>query len=111
MAKGCGARAQGWAWAGLGQGLGRAWGWACARVEALQTSPNPNPDPDPDPNPNPSPNQVRWAEEFGLKLVLDLHGAPGSQNGEQTAGWEDPLWTAERFDEDAAVQVVLRTRV
>ena len=74
-------------------------------------SPNPNPDPDPDPNPNPSPNQVRWAEEFGLKLVLDLHGAPGSQNGEQTAGWEDPLWTAERFDEDAAVQVVLRTRV
>ena len=74
-------------------------------------SPNPSPDPDPDPNPNPSPNQVRWAEEFGLKLVLDLHGAPGSQNGEQTAGWEDPLWTAERFDEDAAVQVVLRTRV
>ena len=54
---------------------------------------------------------MRWAEEFGLKLVLDLHGAPGSQNGEQTAGWEDPLWTAERFDEDAAVQVVLRTRV
>ena len=49
---------------------------------------------------------MRWAEEFGLKLVLDLHGAPGSQNGQQTAGWEDPLWTADRFDEDAAVQVV-----
>ena len=49
---------------------------------------------------------VRWAEEFGLKLVLDLHGAPGSQNGQQTAGWEDPLWTADRFNEDTAVQVV-----
>ena len=91
-------------------------------IEEANHKPKPNPkpnpkqtieaaNPDPDPNPNPSPNQVRWAEEFGLKLVLDLHGAPGSQNGEQTAGWEDPLWTAERFDEDAAVQVVLRTRV
>ena len=49
---------------------------------------------------------VRWAEELGLKLVLDLHGAPGSQNGKQTSGWEDPLWTATHFDQDAAVQVI-----
>ena len=48
---------------------------------------------------------VRWAEEFQLKLLLDLHGAPGSQNGKQTSGWEDPRWTSARFDEDAAVQV------
>ena len=48
---------------------------------------------------------MRWAEELGLKLLLDLHGAPGSQNGKQTAGWDDPQWTPARFNEEVAVQV------
>lgn len=24
---------------------------------------------------------VAWCQKYGLKVVLDLHGAPGSQNG------------------------------
>lgn len=24
---------------------------------------------------------VTWAQNYGLKLVIDLHGVPGSQNG------------------------------
>lgn len=24
---------------------------------------------------------VNWAADYGLKVVIDLHGAPGSQNG------------------------------
>lgn len=27
-----------------------------------------------------------WAEKYGLKIVLDLHGAPGSQNGHDHSG-------------------------
>lgn len=28
----------------------------------------------------------KWAEETGIKILLDLHGAPGSQNGWQESG-------------------------
>jgi len=24
---------------------------------------------------------ITWASDYGLKLIIDLHGAPGSQNG------------------------------
>lgn len=24
---------------------------------------------------------VKWAKKYGLKVILDIHGAPGSQNG------------------------------
>ena len=27
-----------------------------------------------------------WCQELGLKVVLDLHGAPGSQNGFDNSG-------------------------
>jgi glucan 1,3-beta-glucosidase len=27
-----------------------------------------------------------WAEQYGLKVILDLHGAPGSQNGKDHSG-------------------------
>lgn len=49
---------------------------------------------------------VLWAEEEGLTVVLDLHGAPGSQNGEQTSGLEYPDWDPSHFDADAAVWTV-----
>ena len=49
---------------------------------------------------------VRWAEETNCSLILDLHGAPGSQNGKQTSGLEDGTWTADRFNASAAVEVV-----
>jgi aryl-phospho-beta-D-glucosidase BglC (GH1 family) len=26
-------------------------------------------------------NAVDWASKYGLKVLIDLHGAPGSQNG------------------------------
>ncbi len=29
---------------------------------------------------------VKWCEEIGLKIILDLHGAPGSQNGMDHSG-------------------------
>ena len=25
---------------------------------------------------------INWAEKYGLGILVDLHGAPGSQNGE-----------------------------
>ncbi|KAF8910118.1 exo-1-3-beta-glucanase [Gymnopilus junonius] len=37
---------------------------------------------------------VSWAQNHGLKLILDLHGAPGSQNGFDNSGrkTETPTW-------------------
>lgn len=37
---------------------------------------------------------VSWAQKFGLKLIVDLHGAPGSQNGFDNSGQKmpRPLW-------------------
>ncbi|KAL7267550.1 hypothetical protein RUND412_009860 [Rhizina undulata] len=32
-----------------------------------------------------------WARSLGLKVWLDLHGAPGSQNGFDNSGWRDHL--------------------
>lgn len=29
---------------------------------------------------------VRWARNYGLKVIIDLHGAPGSQNGFDNSG-------------------------
>lgn len=31
-------------------------------------------------------NAFEWAAEYGMQLVLDLHGAPGSQNGQDHSG-------------------------
>ncbi|CAK4033692.1 glycoside hydrolase family 5 [Lecanosticta acicola] len=32
------------------------------------------------------PNALQWANENGIKVLLDLHGAPGSQNGFDNSG-------------------------
>lgn len=29
---------------------------------------------------------VNWASEFGMRVLIDLHGAPGSQNGQDNSG-------------------------
>lgn len=34
---------------------------------------------------------VGWAKKHGLKVILDLHGAPGSQNGFDNSGQKDAL--------------------
>ncbi|CZT46812.1 probable EXG1 Exo-beta-1,3-glucanase (I/II), major isoform [Rhynchosporium secalis] len=33
---------------------------------------------------------IDWARETGLKVILDLHGAPGSQNGFDNSGHKSP---------------------
>ena len=40
---------------------------------------------------------VSWAEKYGLKLIIDLHGAPGSQNGFDNSGHkvDFPAWHTE----------------
>lgn len=49
---------------------------------------------------------IGWAEDFNIAVLLDLHGAPGGQNGEQTCGRANSEWHHEMFDEDAAVEAV-----
>jgi glucan 1,3-beta-glucosidase len=39
---------------------------------------------------------VQWASEFGLSVLIDLHGAPGSQNGQDNSGLIGPV----RFTEN-----------
>jgi len=34
---------------------------------------------------------IRWANEAGLHVILDLHGAPGSQNGFDNSGMQAPM--------------------
>jgi glucan 1,3-beta-glucosidase len=34
---------------------------------------------------------LRWSEEVGLKVLVDLHGAPGSQNGHDNSGRVGPI--------------------
>ena len=46
---------------------------------------------------------VRWAKEFNLTVMLDLHGAVGSQNGKQTSGLEDDQWRAAHFDAERTI--------
>lgn len=49
---------------------------------------------------------MEWAQGAGLKVLLDLHGAPGSQNGRQTAGDETAGWTSASFDTNRTVAVL-----
>ncbi|PVF96087.1 putative EXG1-exo-beta-1,3-glucanase, major isoform [Serendipita vermifera] len=37
---------------------------------------------------------IGWARQLGLKIIIDLHGAPGSQNGFDNSGQKKsyPLW-------------------
>ncbi|CAA7387639.1 unnamed protein product [Spirodela intermedia] len=34
-------------------------------------------------------NAFTWAEKYGLKVIIDLHAAPGSQNGDEHGGGRD----------------------
>ena len=49
---------------------------------------------------------IDWAEDLGLTVVLDLHGAPGSQNGEQTSGRVDHGWTQDDWDADGSLAAI-----
>ena len=37
---------------------------------------------------------VTWAQELGLTVLIDLHGAPGSQNGQDNSGLIGPVMFA-----------------
>lgn len=47
-----------------------------------------------------------WAEEFGLKVLICLHGAPGSQNGEMHSG---QIGNADWSLQQAHIDMSLRT--
>jgi glucan 1,3-beta-glucosidase len=49
---------------------------------------------------------MRWAEAAGLKVILDLHGAPGGQSGSQTSGSQSSGWQPSDFDDELALRVV-----
>lgn len=49
---------------------------------------------------------IGWADELGIRVLLDVHGAPGGQNGAATSGHADVAWSAQDFDVDAAVDIV-----
>lgn len=34
---------------------------------------------------------ITWAQQYGLKVWIDLHGAPGSQNGFDNSGRRGPI--------------------
>lgn len=40
---------------------------------------------------------VKWCEEIGLKIILDLHGAPGSQNGMDHSGMKGKVKRLENW--------------
>ena len=48
---------------------------------------------------------VAWAREFNLSVLLDLHGAVGSQNGKMTSGYAGP-WSEHDFDADRSVELI-----
>lgn len=39
---------------------------------------------------------IQWAREFGFKVMIDLHGAPGSQNGQDNSGLIGPVLFADK---------------
>ncbi|EJT49209.1 glucan 1,3-beta-glucosidase [Trichosporon asahii var. asahii CBS 2479] len=51
---------------------------------------------------------VQWARSSGLNVILDLHGAPGSQNGFDNSGRRDQRsWFQNQHTADRAVDAVL----
>ncbi|HSH17872.1 MAG TPA: glycoside hydrolase family 5 protein, partial [Candidatus Saccharimonadales bacterium] len=50
-----------------------------------------------------------WAEEVGLKVLLDLHGAPGSQNGRDHSGRIGPKdWYADEKNMQETINILER---
>lgn len=57
---------------------------------------------------------VRWAEECGLQILLDLHGAPGGESGDAPCGREQPpgqwQWPQWRMEESLRALETLAER-
>ncbi len=56
-------------------------------------------------------NALNWAKANSLNVILDLHGAPGSQNGYDNSGQrtDQPVWATANFTDDASVTNINRT--
>ena len=56
---------------------------------------------------------IDWARALGLKVMIDLHGAPRSQNGFDNSGhrMESPMWTTgPSVDKTLAVLKIIQTK-
>lgn len=50
---------------------------------------------------------VQWAREVGLQVMIDLHGAPGSQNGQDNSGLIGPvLFASNTSNSDRSLDVL-----
>ncbi|KAI6815896.1 P-loop containing nucleoside triphosphate hydrolase protein [Hortaea werneckii] len=50
---------------------------------------------------------VNWASEFGMRVLIDLHGAPGSQNGQDNSGLIGPvLFPSNETNADRSIRVL-----
>ncbi|CAN0026476.1 unnamed protein product, partial [Choristocarpus tenellus] len=64
--------------------------WYFAEKGAIDSSPYIVPDEDLYEEHHPITDVIRWAKEAGLYVIIDLHGAPGSQNGLDNSGLTSP---------------------
>ncbi|WWD19440.1 hypothetical protein CI109_103900 [Kwoniella shandongensis] len=50
---------------------------------------------------------INWAQELGLSVLIDLHGAPGSQNGQDNSGLIGPvLFHTNTSNSDRSINVL-----
>ena len=50
---------------------------------------------------------VQWSSEFGFQVMIDLHGAPGSQNGQDNSGLIGPvLFPSNSSNSDRSLDVL-----
>jgi glucan 1,3-beta-glucosidase len=50
---------------------------------------------------------VNWAQQAGLSVMIDLHGAPGSQNGFDNSGYRGPReWFWNQTNADRSVDAL-----
>ncbi|KAI0275227.1 glycoside hydrolase family 5 protein [Gloeopeniophorella convolvens] len=51
---------------------------------------------------------IQWASEVGLKVIIDLHGAPGSQNGFDNSGHKvpAPMWQSNQTNIDRSSAII-----
>ncbi|PPD95740.1 hypothetical protein GOBAR_DD07219 [Gossypium barbadense] len=57
-------------------------------------------------------NAFTWAEKYGMKVIIDLHAAKASQNGDEHSGARDGFleWADSNIDETVAVIEFLAAR-
>ncbi|CAA7264787.1 unnamed protein product [Cyclocybe aegerita] len=53
---------------------------------------------------------ITWAQKYGLKVIIDLHGVPGSQNGYDNSGQKKsyPLWHTQQSNVDRSNAIIKR---